>query len=124
MESLSYHDAAAMLAWQVELGVDECIMDAPVNRYETPAAAPKPKAVPQEPQRGPVRFVETQVDVPALARAAAGQAGDIDALRAALDNFGHCELQKGARNLVFADGDPAARVMIVGDVPTRDEDRA
>lgn len=125
MESLSYHDAAAMLAWQVELGVDECIMDAPVNRYETPAAAPRPKAAaPEAPQRGPVRFVETQVDVPALARAAAAHAGDIDALRAALDSFGHCDLQKGARNLVFADGDPSARVMIVGDVPTREEDRA
>ncbi|ASM73278.1 MULTISPECIES: uracil-DNA glycosylase [Roseobacteraceae] len=124
MESLSYHDAAALLAWQVELGVDECIMDAPVNRYETPAAAPKPKVAPEAPQRGAVRFAETQVDVPALARAAAAQAGDIVALKAAIDSFGRCDLQKGARNLVFADGDPSARVMIVGDAPTRDEDRA
>ncbi|MCR8826078.1 uracil-DNA glycosylase [Pseudosulfitobacter koreensis] len=123
MESLSYQDAAAMLAWQVELGVDECIMDAPVNRYETPAAAPKAKAAEKAPQRGPVRFVEPDVDLPALARAAAAQAGDLAALRAAIDGFGRCDLQKGARNLVFADGDPSARVMIVGDVPTRDEDR-
>lgn len=124
MESLSYHDAAALLAWQVELGVDECIMDAPVNRYETPAAAPKPKAAPQAPQKGAVRFVETQVDLPAMARAAAAQAADIAGLQAAITGFGHCDLQKGARNLVFADGDPAARVMIVGDAPNREEDRA
>jgi uracil-DNA glycosylase len=31
-------------------------------------------------------------------------------------------LKKGARNLVFADGNPAARVMIVGEAPGRDED--
>lgn len=123
MESLSYHDAAAMLAWQVELGVDECIMDAPLNRYETPAAAPRPKAAPEAPKRGAVRFTEPDVDLPALARAAAAHADDLAGLRAAINGFGRCDLQKGARNLVFADGDPSARVMVVGDIPTREEDR-
>jgi hypothetical protein len=33
-----------------------------------------------------------------------------------------CDLKHGARNLVFADGDPEARVMIVGEAPGRDED--
>ena len=37
--------------------------------------------------------------------------------------FEGCELKRGARNLVFADGDPSARVMIVGEAPGRDEDR-
>jgi hypothetical protein len=31
-------------------------------------------------------------------------------------------LKRGARNLVFADGNPAARVMIIGEAPGRDED--
>jgi uracil-DNA glycosylase len=43
-------------------------------------------------------------------------------LREALAGYDHCELKKGARNLVFADGNPAARVMIVGEAPGRDED--
>ena len=38
MESFYYHQAAEMLAWQVELGATEAICDAPVNRYEVPAS--------------------------------------------------------------------------------------
>jgi DNA polymerase len=43
-------------------------------------------------------------------------------LRQALATYEHCELKRGARSLVFADGNPAARVMIVGEAPGRDED--
>ena len=42
----------------------------------------------------------------------------------ALERYPHCDLRLGATSLVFADGDPAARVMIVGDAPERDADRA
>ena len=45
------------------------------------------------------------------------------ALRAAMAAFEGCELRKGARSLVFADGVPDARVMIIGEAPGRDEDR-
>ena len=37
--------------------------------------------------------------------------------------FDHCDLKKGARNTVFADGNPAARVLILGEAPGADEDR-
>ncbi|MGR3618352.1 MAG: uracil-DNA glycosylase, partial [Roseovarius sp.] len=50
--------------------------------------------------------------------------GDLNSLRAELEGFPHCDLRMGATNLVFADGNPAARVMIVGEAPGRDEDRA
>ena len=43
-------------------------------------------------------------------------------LRDALAGFEACDLRHGARNLVFSDGNPAARVMIVGEAPGRDED--
>jgi DNA polymerase len=36
--------------------------------------------------------------------------------------FEHCELKRGAKSLVFADGLPGARVMVVGEAPGRDED--
>jgi DNA polymerase len=36
--------------------------------------------------------------------------------------FPHCPLKQGARQLVFADGRPGARVMIVGEAPGREED--
>jgi uracil-DNA glycosylase len=40
-----------------------------------------------------------------------------------MEAFEHCELKRGARNMVFSDGTPGARVMIVGEAPGRDEDR-
>lgn len=120
MESgLSYHQAKALLEWQVELGVDEAIGEAPVNRYETPAEAPRPMLKPA-PVAAPLP-VATLDPVDAAMAAAAG-ASDLDALREALAGFQHCELKQGARNLVFADGNPAARVMLIGEAPGRDED--
>ena len=41
-----------------------------------------------------------------------------------MEAFSHCDLKLGASQLVFADGRPGARVMIVGEAPGRDEDRA
>lgn len=58
------------------------------------------------------------------AREAARSAADLEALRAALLAFdGLAALRQRATNLVFADGNPAARVMLVGEAPGADEDR-
>jgi len=62
------------------------------------------------------------VDATEVARAAAGGAADLAALRAAMEGFAHCPLRDTAKQLVFSDGSPAARVMIVGEAPGRDED--
>ncbi|MEX0367128.1 MAG: uracil-DNA glycosylase [Ruegeria sp.] len=121
MESAEYHAALAALAWQIELGADECIGDAPVDRYAVPATPAKPvsPAVPEQTAPTPAAAA---VDPVALARDAAAAAQDLAGLEAALAAFEHCDLKKGARNLVFADGVPGARVMIVGEAPGRDED--
>ena len=47
----------------------------------------------------------------------------LDALRVALERLEGCALKNTAGNLVFCDGNPGARVMIVGEAPGRDEDR-
>jgi DNA polymerase len=62
-------------------------------------------------------------DPVAVAKAVAGQAGTLEDLRAALQAFDLCELKRGARNTVFADGNPTARVLILGEAPGADEDR-
>lgn len=116
-----WHAALAALAWQVEAGADEPIVDAPVNRYELAAEAPKPVAANPAPQVAPAVMV--QVDATAIARATAEAARSLDDLRAAIAGFDLCELKKGARNTVFADGNPAARVLILGEAPGADEDR-
>jgi DNA polymerase len=114
-----WHAALAALEWQADCGVDEAIGDAPVNRYELAAEAPKPAAArPAEPT------VPAVTDDPVkVARAAAAQAQTLEDLRAALAAFDLCELKKGARNTVFADGNPAARVLVLGEAPGADEDR-
>lgn len=121
MESaLDFHTAKTLLEWQVELGATEAICDAPVNRYELERSLPKPaalgKAAPEpEPEA-------RAIDPVAVAQASAAGAQDLEALKKALAAFEHCELKRGARNLVFSDGSPAARVMIIGEAPGRDED--
>ncbi|RKF16272.1 uracil-DNA glycosylase [Roseovarius spongiae] len=122
--ALDFHAARALLAWQVELGADEAIGDAPVNRYDLPDTAPgRParKTAATEPE--PVAQAAA-ADPVADARRMAQAAADLDGLRAAMAAFEHCELKRGARNLVFADGNPAARVMIIGEAPGREEDQA
>ncbi|WP_204115669.1 uracil-DNA glycosylase [Shimia biformata] len=121
---LDYHAARALLEWQVELGVTEAILDVPVNRYDLPDTGPKPRrAASAGATAAPV--VQTRsVDPVAEARKAAEAATDLDGLRAAMAGFEHCDLKNGARSLVFSDGNPAARVMVIGEAPGRDEDRA
>jgi DNA polymerase len=52
----------------------------------------------------------------------AGEAKDLDSLAEAVAAFDLCDLKRGARNTVFADGNPQARVMIIGEAPGREED--
>ncbi|MFV2053843.1 uracil-DNA glycosylase [Aliiroseovarius sp. YM-037] len=115
-----FHALKAMLDWQIELGATEAIGDAPVNRYEVPEVAAKP--VVAEPAVEAPTVAEV-VDPVALAEAAASGAADIEQLQAALAAYDLCELKRGARSCVFSDGPPAARVMIIGEAPGRDEDR-
>lgn len=123
MESAEFHSALALLDWQVELGATEAICDAPVNCYDLPdrlvkrdvksAALVESGPVPAAPEIDPV----------AEAKRIAQAAPTLDALNTALASYEHCELKRGARNLVFSDGVPGASVMIIGEAPGRDEDR-
>jgi uracil-DNA glycosylase len=122
---MDFHAALAALAWQVDLGADEALGEAPVNRYE--AAVPEQAVVARPQPAVPVPAVPTTAvagvaDAVAEARSAAARAQTLDDLRAELAAFEHCELKRGAKNLVFADGVPGARVLVLGEAPGRDED--
>jgi uracil-DNA glycosylase len=116
-----WHASLAALAWQVEAGADEAVGDAPVNRFDlaTEAATPISKTVaPASDQKA--MPTSSAVDV---ARSSSASAETLDSLREAIAAFDLCELKKGARNTVFADGNPAARVLILGEAPGAEEDR-
>ena len=92
-----------------------------MDRYALADKLPKPEAKTKAPAMvpAPAEAVDT---VAAAERAAAG-AATLEALQTALAAFEHCDLKRGARNLVFSDGQAGAPVMIVGEAPGRDEDR-
>jgi DNA polymerase len=124
----------AALQWQAEAGIDECIGETSVDRFATsraavkaPPPAPNQMAAPQVAGRpgstqNPAPLAASEKAVQTATRSAA-ECQTLDELRAAVAAFDECALKKTATNLVFADGDPAARVMFVGEAPGADEDR-
>lgn len=123
---LTFHADLAALAWQLDLGADVALGETPVNRYEpvaeaAPLAPPAPAARPVATASAPAVAPDTGLAV-RVATEAAAQAQDLTALRGAMAAFEHCDLKRGAKSLVFADGLPGARVMVVGEAPGRDED--
>lgn len=125
--SLTYDQALAALIWQIELGAVDSIGDAPVDRYaltEPVRAAPEAAPAGTSPVRAapPAPFVpEPVVDPVVLARDAAARAMSLEALAQAMEEAPSA-LKPSARRFVFADGNPTARVMIVGEAPGREED--
>jgi len=124
-----------LLAFYLEAGVDCALTDEPVNRLSDPDMAPPP--VKAEPQQAPPprSFTQGAAPVPAArgeapspeaailsAREAARAAPSLDVLRELLEKFDGCALKNTATRLVFADGNPQARVMFVGEAPGREED--
>jgi uracil-DNA glycosylase family 4 len=127
------HDRPArdLLDFYAEAGVDALVGEEPVNRFaavEAPAPAIRTaRDVMPRPHReanGPVAAVAPQaLDEAAMAaRAAAKSAKTLDELRGILEKFDGCALKTTATQLVFADGNPSARLMFVGEAPGRDED--
>ncbi len=124
MESAnSYWADRALLEWQVELGADEALEELPVDRYAL--QVPVEKSVEkQDIAAAPAAVKPAEVDASFEARRAAEAAGSLEDLAAAMTAFEHCELKHGAKSFVFADGQPGARVMIIGEAPGRQEDVA
>jgi DNA polymerase len=118
-----YTAAKAALEWQIELGVDECISETPINRYDVKPQklklGPSSNIAPVSAMPAVIPVQESAADIAGIM---AGRCADLTALRDAMAVFDHCALKKGAKNLVFADGNPSARVMIIGEAPGRDED--
>lgn len=135
--------AHELLAFYLEAGVDCALDDEPQDRLsETQDAiaptAPAPRAAGAEavlrtlPPKGsvapspmptPRADAAPPPDVAAQsARDAAATAKTLDELRGLLEAFDGCALKATASRLVFADGNPEAKIMLVGEAPGRDED--
>jgi uracil-DNA glycosylase len=120
-----------LLAFYLEAGVDCALTEEPVNRLSDPDKVPiaRESTIPRPVRAAPAiipaaRSEATPAPEAAIssAREAARTAPSLDALRALLENFDGCALKNTATRLVFADGNPQARVMFVGEAPGREED--
>jgi uracil-DNA glycosylase len=115
--------AVHALAWQADLGVTDPIGDTPINRYDLPPEAPRKAATPPPAVQATDTAQPMSADPVSVSQAMAHAALTLEALRVAIAAYDHCDLKRGARNLVFADGNVDARVLILGEAPGRDEDR-
>ena len=80
---------------------------------------PRPPNLPRKLRLALKRAEILSGDALALARAS----NSLAELKAALEGFDGCALKRTATNTVFADGNPANRIMFIGEAPGRDEDR-
>lgn len=123
----------AVMSWYEAIGVDAVVLPDPVDRFavvETPVARPQPatpareqarrEPPPAAPSAPPSQ--ENRGDEVMLARAEAARAGTLEDLAEILRAFEGCPLKQTARQLVFSDGNPAGRLMLVGEAPGREED--
>ncbi|MER8485691.1 uracil-DNA glycosylase [Mesorhizobium sp. M1322] len=145
-------DIADLLAFYASAGVDEALEEGPVNRFAEAASKPPERApatvvpptgenaaLPRSTSLSRAGMGERQAAAPAvrapsstatvpdeqqaaLARQLATTAATLDELRQHMAAFDGCNLKFTAKNLVFADGNPNAAVMLVGEAPGRDED--
>ncbi|MDB5560077.1 MAG: uracil-DNA glycosylase [Enterovirga sp.] len=128
----------ALFDFYVAAGIDIALDEAPHDRFaenarpaERPAAAADVRLV-QEPAGDPERSLRAlplaatapPEEVAEAARMRAREARTLAELEAMVAAFEGCALKRTAKQLVFADGNPEADIMLVGEAPGGDEDRA
>jgi len=131
-----------LLAWYADAGVDAPLLDAPVDRFAEHEAKQRAivkareaatkrtaseKASPAQKTAAPASASDVKRTIPngeavesAMQLAAASET--LDDLRKAMEGFEGCNLKFSARSTVFSDGNPGARLMVVGEGPGGDED--
>jgi len=148
----SHPDAAlaALISFYDDAGIDCALAELPCDRFAEeaarrargPAAAQGARSAPvvpqdlqpvhpgraradaaRSPQSGSAIAAAGPREAEAGARALAEGAPDLATLEQNLAGFEGCALKASAKSLVFADGRPGSRVMLVGEAPGSEEDR-
>jgi DNA polymerase len=137
------NDLITMLRWQFDIGIDEALLDLPdasklpvrldellgatnsmANVPSNTLVGPITSAMPQEARKVLLSQNGRTTDGPAMvAPPSPSNITSLTDLQSGLAALDDCSLKHTASNLCFADGNPGARVMIIGEVPGRDEDR-
>ncbi|MDX1975812.1 MAG: uracil-DNA glycosylase [Rickettsiales bacterium] len=122
----------ALLEWYLEAGVDEAIDETPVNHFvplaiepHAPQAAAASAATHQAPRTSSstASLQHSPSAAAHVARTLADQCTSIAELEAAVRAFDGCGIKKSSTHTVFADGNPSAAVMFIGEAPGAEEDK-
>lgn len=135
----------AALSWYIDHGVNEALADAPrvlsagapvlplMSQPITPSEEPLTAAAPldlvmgtssaHKGENAAAAGLASTAALVAEATRLAGEAQTLEDLKAAIQAFNGLSIKKTATQIVFADGNPKARVMLVGEAPGADEDR-
>jgi DNA polymerase len=153
VNDLSPAELAALLHFHAEAGVEWLLEDEAVDRFAefermkaarrsaraappAPLSNPPPIQSPSQPARRtaasaapasppPTRGAPAIPDEQAIeqARFAAETARTLGELKTALEAFNGCNLKNSARSTIFASGNPESGIMVVGPMPSADDDR-
>ncbi len=151
VSDLTPAELAALLHFHADAGVDWLLEEQPVDRFaefeamraarrgsqatqpraESTAPAARPQADRRQaakraaPQPAPPRAAPAIPDEQAVeqARFAAESARSLGELKTAIEAFNGCNLKNSARSTIFASGTQEGRIMVIGPMPSADDDR-
>ncbi|MEZ5690913.1 MAG: uracil-DNA glycosylase [Rickettsiales bacterium] len=133
----------ALLEWQFEAGIDEAVDELPNNYFNISKSksvnSSKPQKLSESNDNSKVLGKQHNAPVnnssgtsstlhlsPTNAEneavAIAGNCNSISELKEAIDKFEGCQLKRTATNTVFADGNPNAKIMVIGDIAGDEDD--
>ena len=139
-QQLTQDQLIALLAWQVEMGADEVVLDKPLNNpydrlssddiFESSTASHarfSPECATTNSDLVISDLSDSSAHAPyqpkSLPIAALDNIKNLPDLATALGQLESCPLKQTASNMCFSDGNVGARLMIIGEAPGRDEDR-
>lgn len=134
MANREYIAAKAALQFYADHGVDVAVNDDAIDKtaqLDMPAPEPAIQSVvsneapsfAEQAAQAPSAPLLGKTDAHAKALELAKAANTLDDLKQAIADFDGIGLKKTATNLVFCDGNPKAKIMLIGEAPGADEDR-
>ena len=113
MSKTSINSTFSLLNLYKESGVDELIGNVANDRTKLPSKPNKKTELPDS---------NMKKNHPSITDSDIQNISTLDELKQKMSEFKGCELYKSATNMVFSDGNPESKIMLIGEAPGHDED--
>ena len=130
IDAALHKEMLTALRWYADNGVHEAILEqaedytiAPAMPSTSEMLASMRAGTPPQPQQQSAPAFLGKSDALEEAIKLAASANNLNELREAISKFDGIAIKKTASNLVFSDGNPKAKIMVIGEAPGADEDR-